>query len=75
LHPRAPTLKISRRRDGGNSGYFAERVESVPAISRDPAFMTTFLGAIGKSSARKLVGLRYFQDVGYFLSKGLTRRV
>lgn len=47
----------------------------VPSMTRDPAFMATFLAAIGRSSAAKLVGLRYFQDVGHFLSKGLTRRV
>jgi uncharacterized protein (DUF362 family) len=47
----------------------------MPAISRDPAVLASLMGAALTASARKLISMRYLQDVGHFLTKGLVRRV
>ena len=47
----------------------------MPAVTRDPTFLTHLLGAAFKASARKVASMRYLQDIHYFLSKSLVRRV
>lgn len=47
----------------------------MPAITRDPGFLKDYVGAITAASMRKLLGLRYAQDIGHFLTRGLIRRV
>lgn len=47
----------------------------MPAISRDPAFLFNLMQATFKASIKKTVSMRYFQDIGHFLSKGLIRKV
>jgi hypothetical protein len=47
----------------------------MPAITRDPKFLMDLVGAASKASGRKLVSMRYFQDIGHFLAKGLIRRI
>ena len=47
----------------------------MPAVTRDPSFLADLLGATMKASFRKTVSMRYLQDIGHFLSKGLVRRV
>ncbi len=47
----------------------------IPAVTRDPKFLKDLISALFKASARKIVSLRYFQDIGHFLTKGLIRRI
>jgi len=47
----------------------------MPAITRDPAFLLDLAGAATKASARKLISMRYFQDINHFLTKMLIRRI
>ena len=47
----------------------------MPSPFLDPAFLFRYLGAILKASLRKLVSLRYLQDIGHFVTKQLVRRV
>ena len=47
----------------------------MPAVTRDPTFLTHLLGAAFKASARKVASMRYLQDIHHFLSKNLVRRV
>lgn len=47
----------------------------MPAITRDLGFLKDYAGAIAAASFQKLVGMRYFQDMGHFLANGLVRRV
>ena len=47
----------------------------MPAITRDIGFLKDYAGAIAGASLRKLIGMRYFQDMGHFLANGLVRRV
>ena len=41
----------------------------------DKSFLVTYLGALLRASLRKLLSLRYLQDIGHFLTKQLVRRV
>jgi len=47
----------------------------MPAVTRDPKFLLDLVGATSKASARKMISMRYFQDIGHFLAKGLIRRI
>jgi hypothetical protein len=47
----------------------------MPAVMRDPTFLTHLLGAALKASARKVTSMRYLQDIHHFLSKSLLHRV
>jgi len=47
----------------------------MPAISRDFKSMLPLLIGSAKASMMKLVKLRYFQDIGYFITKRLDRRL
>jgi len=47
----------------------------MPSPFMDPVFLLHYLGALLRASLRKLVSLRYFQDIGHFLAKSLLRRV
>jgi hypothetical protein len=47
----------------------------MPAPTRDPKFLKDLVGAISAASARKLISMRYFQDIGRFLKNGLIRRI
>ncbi len=47
----------------------------MPSPFLDPSFLFPYLGAITQASFKKLLSLRYFQDIGHFISKDLLRRV
>jgi hypothetical protein len=47
----------------------------MPAITRDPTFLMDLAGATTKASAKKLISMRYFQDINHFLTKMLIRRI
>ncbi|MBW2179239.1 MAG: DUF362 domain-containing protein [Deltaproteobacteria bacterium] len=47
----------------------------MPAISRDFNSMLPLLAGAAKASMMKLVNLRYFQDMGHFITKRLDRRL
>ena len=47
----------------------------MPCPTRDPAFLFNLTKATLRASARKIASMRYFQDMGHFLSKGLVRKV
>ncbi len=47
----------------------------IPSATRDPKFLLDLVGAASKASARKFISMRYFQDIGHFLAKGLIRRI
>jgi uncharacterized protein (DUF362 family) len=47
----------------------------MPSPFMDPVFLFHYLGAILTASIKKVLSLRYFQDIGYFLTKKLLRRV
>jgi len=47
----------------------------MPAITRDPTFLMDLMGATTKASAKKLISMRYFQDINHFLTKMLIRRI
>ncbi|MCU0598533.1 MAG: DUF362 domain-containing protein [Desulfobacterales bacterium] len=47
----------------------------MPAPTRDPKFLMDLIGAASAAMGRKMISMRYFQDIGHFLSKGLIRRI
>ncbi|HUT52216.1 MAG TPA: DUF362 domain-containing protein [bacterium] len=47
----------------------------MPFPSVNPKFMLPYVGAIALAGLRKLVSLRYFQDLGHFVSKRLIRNI
>ncbi len=47
----------------------------MPTVMRDPRFLLTLLGAMNQASFKKFVNLRYLQDIGHFISKGLLKRL
>jgi uncharacterized protein (DUF362 family) len=47
----------------------------MPAVTRDPVFLSHLIGATLRASARKVASLRYLQDIHHFLAKSLIRRV
>jgi uncharacterized protein (DUF362 family) len=47
----------------------------MPSPFMDPVFFFHYLGAVLQASVRKFLSLRYFQDMGHFLTKQLLRRV
>jgi hypothetical protein len=47
----------------------------MPSATRDPKFLWDLVGAASKASGRKMISMRYFQDIGHFLAKGLIRRI
>ncbi len=47
----------------------------MPTVMRDPGFLLNLLGAMNQASFKKIVNLRYLQDIGHFMSKGLIRRL
>ncbi|MBF0230274.1 MAG: DUF362 domain-containing protein [Desulfamplus sp.] len=53
---------------------FAHKL-GLPAITRDPKFLFDMMGSMSASIIRKIFSGRYFQDIGYFLTKGLVRKI
>ncbi len=53
---------------------FAHRM-GMPTIMRSPSFLLSYGGAIASSALKKTVGLRYMQDIGHFITKGLIRKI
>ena len=47
----------------------------MPSPFLDPKFMVVYLGALLRSALRKVLSLRYLQDIGYFLKKTLVRKL
>lgn len=47
----------------------------MPSPFRDPAFILPFARAILAASFRKCVSLRYLQDMVYFMTRGLLRKI
>ncbi len=47
----------------------------MPSPFMDPVFLFHYLGAVLNASLRKILSLRYFQDIGHFFTKKLARRV
>jgi uncharacterized protein (DUF362 family) len=47
----------------------------IPAATRDPKFLLDLLVAASAAMGRKMISMRYFQDIGHFLAKGLIRRI
>jgi hypothetical protein len=46
-----------------------------PALFRDPQVLGPFAAAVGATSLKKLFKMRYFQDIGYFFTRSLLRRI
>jgi hypothetical protein len=47
----------------------------MPSPFLDTTFLFPYLGALLKASLRKLVSLRYLQDIVHFITKQLVRRI
>jgi len=47
----------------------------MPSPFLDPVFLFHYLAALLMASLRKIFSLRYLQDMGYFITKQLTRKV
>ena len=47
----------------------------IPAPLTDPRVALALVGGVARASLGKVSSLRYAQDVGHFLSKGLIRKV
>ncbi len=47
----------------------------IPAITRNPAFLFVMVKETIKASIKKIVTLRYLQDIGHFITKGLIHRI
>jgi hypothetical protein len=47
----------------------------MPALFRDPKVLGPFAAAVGSASLKKLITLRYFQDIFYFFTRSLLRRI
>ena len=47
----------------------------MPSPFMDPKFLFHYLSALLKASLRKLVSLRYLQDMGHFMTRQLVRKV
>jgi uncharacterized protein (DUF362 family) len=47
----------------------------MPCPTRDSVFLRDLTAAMLKASARKIISMRYLQDISHFLTKSLVRRV
>jgi len=47
----------------------------MPSPFMDPVFLFHYIGALLTASIKKVLSLRYFQDIGHFLTKKFLRRV
>jgi uncharacterized protein (DUF362 family) len=47
----------------------------MPFPTVNPKFMLPYLGAVASAGLHKLISLRYFQDLGYFISNRLIRNI
>ncbi len=47
----------------------------MPAVTRDPQFLKDLIRAAAVAMGKKIISMRYFQDIGHFLAKGLIRRI
>jgi hypothetical protein len=47
----------------------------MPAIILDPGIMSEFIGSIAVAGLKKIITGRYFQDIGYFMSRKLDKRI
>jgi len=47
----------------------------IPTITRNPGLFFDILWAAMQASARKMVNMRYLQDISHFIKKGLLRRI
>lgn len=47
----------------------------MPSVTTTPSAILPILGSMAMASLKKIINLRYFQDIGHFIAKSLERRI